>query len=147
MHFLQDYQLTMTKISVKGTHELCYKHLFNEIRKHNESNSTQNHSKKIYNWNVSHGLMYLLVWRNIVGHYTLTHIRILDASGGVQLTEDLLLLGFHHWRRILELCEEGRQIADTSWRPWVSPSKPQRAESQTLLMSSFLKINTYKWTM
>lgn len=51
----------------------------------------------------------------------LTNIRIPDTRGGVQLTEDLLLLGFHHWRGVLQLGEEGRQIAATSWGPRVTP--------------------------
>lgn len=47
----------------------------------------------------------------------LTNIRITNTRGGVQLTKDLLLLGFHHWRSVLQLGEEGRQIADTPWGP------------------------------
>lgn len=55
----------------------------------------------------------------------LTNIRITDTRSWIQFTEDLLLFGFNHWWCILKLREEGRQIADTSWRPRVSPLKRQ----------------------
>lgn len=39
----------------------------------------------------------VLVSRNTTREGPLTNIRITDTRGGVQLTEDLLLFGFHHW--------------------------------------------------
>lgn len=56
-------------------------------------------------------------WKGRIREDPLTNIRITDTRGGVQLTKDLLLLGFHHWRGALQLGEKGGQIADTPWGP------------------------------
>lgn len=63
----------------------------------------------------------MLVLRKRIREDPLTNIRITNTRGGVQLTKDLLLLGFHHWRCVLQLGEEGRQIADTPRGPRVTP--------------------------
>lgn len=58
----------------------------------------------------------------------LTNIKITDTRGGVQLTKDLLLLGLHHLGGVLQLGEEGWQVADTPRRARVTPETRERSK-------------------